>query len=177
MWRTKLPDDKEVWKKISNADAVAFDAFYRESAPLLHAFLCHIVGNPQAAEDVAQDAFTQLWLHPNGYQPERGSLHGYLYGIARKRAAEWWRKQTPSNGTITNPVQSVCSTEAASVMGDALARLPEEQRALLWLREVEGQSYAELAVILEIPIGTVRSRLFAAREALRKIWRSDRRSI
>jgi RNA polymerase sigma-70 factor, ECF subfamily len=62
-------------------------------------------------------------------------------------------------------------------MGDALARLPKEQRALLWLREVEGQSYAELAVILEIPIGTVRSRLFAAREALRKIWRSDWRSI
>lgn len=172
-----MPDDKEVWKKISNADVVAFDAFYRESAPRLHAFLCHIVGNPQAAEDVAQDAFTQIWLHPNGFQPERGSLRGYLYGIARKRAAEWWRNQPPSNGTITSWTQSVCSTEAASVMGDAFARLPEEQRALLWLREVEGQSYAELAVILEIPIGTVRSRLFAAREALRKIWRSDRRSI
>jgi DNA-directed RNA polymerase specialized sigma24 family protein len=49
-------------------------------------------------------------------------------------------------------------------------RLPEDQRSLLWLREVEGRSYAELAEILEIPVGTVRSRLFAAREALRKIW-------
>jgi RNA polymerase sigma-70 factor (ECF subfamily) len=55
-------------------------------------------------------------------------------------------------------------------MGDALNRLPEEQRTLLWLREVEGLSYAELALNLEIPVGTVRSRLFAAREALRKIW-------
>jgi RNA polymerase sigma-70 factor (ECF subfamily) len=176
VWRKKLTDDEEVWKKISNADAAAFDAFYRESAPRLRAFLRHIVGNPQAAEDVAQDAFTQIWIRPNGFQPERGSLRGYLYGIARKRAAEWWRNQTPSDGAA-GPEPSDCKTEAASVMGDALARLPEEHRALLWLREVEGQSYAELAVILEIPIGTVRSRLFAAREALRKIWRSDWRSI
>lgn len=171
-----MTDDKELWKKISNADAVAFDAFYRESAPRLRAFLCHIVGNPQVAEDVAQDAFTQIWIHPHGFQPERGTLRGYLYGIARKRAAEWWRNQTQSDGA-TRPEPTACKTEAASVMGDALARLPEEQRALLWLREVEGQSYAELAIILEIPIGTVRSRLFAAREALRRIWNKDWRSI
>ena len=55
---------------------------------------------------------------------------------------------------------------------DLLRQLPAEQRSLLWLREVEGQSYAELAVILDIPIGTVRSRLFAAREALRAVWHS-----
>ena len=58
------------------------------------------------------------------------------------------------------------------MVGDAFGRLPEEQRSLLWLREVEGQSYAELAVILEVPVGTVKSRLFAAREALRRIWRT-----
>lgn len=61
------------------------------------------------------------------------------------------------------------------MIGDALARLPEQQRMLLWLREVEGQSYEELANILEIPVGTVRSRLFAAREALRRIWYGDLR--
>ena len=65
---------------------------------------------------------------------------------------------------------SVCQTETVSIVGDAFRRLAEEQRVLLWLREVEGQSYAELALILEVPLGTVRSRLFAAREALRKIW-------
>jgi RNA polymerase sigma-70 factor (ECF subfamily) len=58
-------------------------------------------------------------------------------------------------------------------VSDAFARLPVEQQSLLWLREVEGQSYAELAEILDIPVGTVRSRLFAAREELRKIWHSS----
>jgi hypothetical protein len=62
----------------------------------------------------------------------------------------------------------LCRAEASSVMADALGLLPSDQRTLLWLREAEGQSYGELVVILEleIPICTVRSRLFAAREAL-----------
>ena len=59
-------------------------------------------------------------------------------------------------------------------MADALSHLDPEQRALLWLREVEGQSYEELAEILGIPVGTVKSRLFTAREELRGIWNSKR---
>jgi RNA polymerase sigma-70 factor, ECF subfamily len=61
------------------------------------------------------------------------------------------------------------------MIADALQHLPEEQRMLLWLREVEGQSYVELASILNIPLGTVRSRLFTARQALRVIWVSEAR--
>ena len=68
----------------------------------------------------------------------------------------------------------VFQTEIVSIVGDAFRRLPEEQRKLLWLREVEGHSYEEIAVILEIPVGTVKSRLFTAREALRRIWLNTR---
>lgn len=75
-------------------------------------------------------------------------------------------------GAESETAASIPHSETASVVGDAFRRLPEEQRDLLWLREVEGQSYAELAAILEIPVGTVRSRLFAARDGLRTIWRS-----
>jgi RNA polymerase sigma-70 factor, ECF subfamily len=60
--------------------------------------------------------------------------------------------------------------ETCSLVGDAFARLDADQRSLLWLREVEGQSYADLAGILGIPVGTVRSRLAAARRKLRQIW-------
>ena len=67
-----------------------------------------------------------------------------------------------------------CTTESDSAVNDAFQRLPEEQRTLLWLREVEGQSYSELAATFGIPVGTVRSRLFAAREALRDIWYRER---
>jgi len=164
-----LAEDRELWKRISQGDADSFDAFYRENAPRLQVFLRQITGNRQAAEDIMQETFTQIWSRPNGFQPERGTLRAYLYGIGRKRAADWWRKQGDSD-LATGDQGSISQTETVSIVGDAFRRLAEEQRALLWLREVEGQSYAELAVILEIPVGTVRSRLFAAREALRRIW-------
>lgn len=166
-----MTNDAELWRQIHRGNSEAFEFFYRENASRLRAFLQHMVGNLQSAEDLTQETFTQLWRKPNGFQPERGSLRAYLYGIARKRAAEWWRTQdawTPEIGPAAVPERG----EAVSIIGDALRRLPEEQRVLLWLREVEGQSYAELAEILAIPVGTVRSRLFSARESLRKIWNS-----
>ena len=164
-------DERELWKKISAGDAQAYDAWYRETAPRLRNFLRHRLANPQAAEDVMQDTYTHIWRRPQGFDPNRGTLRAWLYGIARKQAAEWWRRQKP-----TDPLECEKAAperaEASSVMADLLRHLPLEQRSLLWLREVEGQSYAELAAVLDIPIGTVRSRLFAAREALRAIWHS-----
>lgn len=162
-------DEPELWKKISDSDVEAFDSWYRETAPRLLAFLRHLLGNEQAAEDVMQETFTQIWRRPFGFNPERGTLRAYLFGVARKQAAEWSRKRKPADALAFDP-STPCHIEDASIFAEAFDRLSPEQRTLLWLREVEGQSYAELAGILEIPIGTVRSRLFAAREALRALW-------
>lgn len=169
----RLADDRQLWERIRRGDARAFDDFYRQNAPRLEVFLRHLVGNRQAAEDIMQETFTQLWCRPNGFQPERGSLRAYLYGIGRRRASEWWRIQG-SPGTSTEDEMSPCRTETTSSVNEAFRQLPEEQRILLWLREVEGHSYVELAENLEIPLGTVRSRLFAAREALRRVWQRPR---
>ena len=166
-----MADEREFWEKIRQRDADAFDVLYRENAPPLRAYLAQHLGDRQAAEDVLQEMFIQIWTRPNGFRPERGTLQAYLFGIARKRAAEWWRKRGPFDPETENKT-SFCQTETTSIMSDALRRLPEEQRTLLWLRAVEGQSYAELAMTLEIPVGTVSSRLFAAREELRRIWRA-----
>ena len=170
-----MADDHELWERICSHDANAFEAFYRDNAVRLCAFLRQIVGNAQAAEDVMQETFTQIWRTPNGFRPEQGSLRGYLFGIGRKRAAEWWRKRGENPGEPGEKREELFVEAAASfsAVGDAFSRLAEEQRSLLWLREVEGQSYAELAEILQIPVGTVKSRLFAAREELRRIWHSS----
>lgn len=165
-------DDQKLWKKISEGNAEAFDAFYRDNGPRLRAFLRHLLSSEQVAEDIMQDTFTQIWRRPQGFDPERGSLRGYVFGIGRKLATEWWRRQKPTDELKEE--STPCHAEMSSMVADAFNRLSSEQRTLLWLREVEGQSYAELAAILEVPVGTVRSRLFAAREALRNVWHSER---
>lgn len=170
-----MADDRELWERIRRGDARAFEDFYRESAPRLQAFLKQLLGSAQAAEDVAQETFLNLWRSSNGFRPG-GSLRAYLFGIGRKRAAEWWRQRDPAVQAAqpAGEAPERPKAEACSVVADAFARLDADQRSLLWLREVEGQSYEELAEILAIPVGTVRSRLSAARRELRRVWRCPR---
>jgi RNA polymerase sigma-70 factor (ECF subfamily) len=169
-----VADDSELWNRICRGDACAFNQFYLDNAPNLKRFLRRLLGETQAAEDMTQESFLQLWRRPNGYHPEKGLLRTYLFGIGRKRVAEWWRKRTPTADYPAPELADRNTTETSSLVGDAFSRLGPEQQTLLWLREVEGQSYAELAEILEIPVGTVKSRVFTAREELRRIWQMAR---
>jgi RNA polymerase sigma-70 factor, ECF subfamily len=168
-------DDQQLWEAIRRKDTNAFDALYRTYGAGLRGFLKQLLGNRQAAEDVTQETFASIWQHPNGFDSERGTLRSYIFGAGRKHAMEWWRGRNPESEPTTEPINA-CKTEAQSLIGNAFAKLPDEQRTLLWLREVEGQSYAELAQILGIAEGTVRSRLFVARKALRQIWHSARKN-
>jgi len=164
--------ERELWERLRRCDGEAFGDFYRQHAAHLLAFLRHYLGDAKAAEDVAQEAFLQLWRNPNGFNPAGATLRAYLFGIAAKRAADWWRHRAREKGKAVSP-QAGFQTEAATLMQDALARLEPEPRSLLWLREVEGYSCAELAAMLDIPLGTVKSRLFAARGQLHRIWRGE----
>ena len=164
-----LAHDREVWERICQGDARAFEALYRMHGPRLEVFLRRVLGSWQAAEDVMQETFAGIWQRPNGFEPERGTLRAYLFGAARKRASEWWRKHGVTREFVVNETVK-CDSERASLLADAVSRLSEDGRTLIWLREVEGYSYDELAQILDVPVGTVASRLFAAREELRGVW-------
>jgi len=170
-----VADDRELWERICAGDSRAFEVFYRDNAPRLQNFLRQLLPASQAAEDLTQETFLQMWRRPNGFRPERGSLRAYAFGIGRKRAAEWWRHQQPAN-QIQHPQVSKDHAETNSLVSDVFERLNVEQKSLLWLREVEGLSYSELSEVLEIPGGTVKSRLFAAREELRRIWHDKERA-
>jgi RNA polymerase sigma-70 factor (ECF subfamily) len=79
-----LADDRELCERICRGDVQAFEALYRMHGPKLEVFLRRALGNRQAAEDVMQETFTRIWQHPNGFEPERGTLRAYLFGVGRK---------------------------------------------------------------------------------------------
>lgn len=168
-----VEDGQDLWDRLRRGDAEAFGKFYCQHAARLREFLRRYLGDAKTAEDLAQDAFLHLWQHPNGFDPARAPLKAYLFGIAANRAADWWRHRALQERRAESP-QAWRGPEPATLMEEALQHLEPEARGLLWLRAVEGYSCAELAVMLGIPVGTVKSRLFAAREQLRRIWRGGR---
>lgn len=155
---------------------MAFEEFYRTTAQPLQNFLFLYVGDRQAAEDISQETFMQLWQRPNGFDPAKSKLKTYLFGVARHRVTDWWRqKPMHQEEVVLNSAKA--QGETRTMLENALAQLDPDVRSLIWLREAEGYSYHELADILNIPLGTVGSRLSTAREKLRRIWKSKPESV
>lgn len=150
--------------------AIAFESLYNSHFVPVRNFLRIYLGDSAIVEDVAQDTFLQFWQSPNAFDPARSNLRAYLFGIARKKAADWWRQQEKPGNAAPEGVS--LHTGPSLLMSDALQQLEPDLRNVLWLREVEGYSYDELAAILGLPLGTVKSRLFSAREQLRRVWQT-----
>jgi RNA polymerase sigma-70 factor (ECF subfamily) len=158
-------------RKLAEGDCKAFSAIFNEcSVPLLGFVRCYL-GPHGPAEDVVQETLLQLWWNPRGFDPDRGTSKQYLFGIAHNKAAQTLRDSRKHESADTaEPV--LRSGEAAAELDSLFECLHPDDRALLWLREVEGYTYDELAKILRVPQGTVKSRLFSAREGLRQAGRT-----
>jgi RNA polymerase sigma-70 factor (ECF subfamily) len=155
-------------------DRESVEAIYRTDGPSIRSFLRHCLADPRAADDVLQETFLELWRKPQSYDPARGSVRQFLFGVARRRAAQWYRDNAVIHATAASVVPLVPDAGESTAIKHALMQLDDASRALLWLREVEGYSYDELASILDVPLGTVKSRLFTARVDLRRVWLGER---
>ena len=133
-------------------------------------------GDSQIAEDAAQETFIQAWQHLSSYSP-RTSLRNWLYRIAVNTATDMLRRE---KRVLPNAVEDLqledpgpgpealySQEERANLVRRAVLSLPEASRAVLVLREYEGFSYHEIADALDIPVGTVMSRLSYARNLLK----------
>ncbi len=136
----------------------------------------------QLAQDAAQEAFIQAWLHLPSYHP-RSRLRNWLYRIAVNTALDALRRQArllPQEiekldlaAPQDNPESLLVEKERADQVQRAVQALPEACRAVLVLREYENLSYQDIASTLDIPVGTVMSRLNYARERLKLLLRSN----
>jgi RNA polymerase sigma-70 factor, ECF subfamily len=172
--------DDELLIRIRGGDEEAFAALYRRRQAAIYRFALHMSGSAPAAEDVVQEVFLVLLREECGFDPERGTLSGYLFGIARKlvlRHVERGRSDValesdvddtslPELAVKDDPLAELTEREGIAALRRAVQALPRRYREVVILCDLEEVDYADAAVALGCPIGTVRSRLHRARGLL-----------
>jgi RNA polymerase sigma-70 factor, ECF subfamily len=163
--------------KITQRDEAALAALYDRYAGMLSSVLNRILRDSQAAEEILQDIFYQLWCSGSRFDPARGSLPGWLLVIARNRAISRLRRHNPAVGeeilenTVVMPFDlesSAAQEQLLTRVKGALESLPKEQRAAVELAYFEGMTHSEIAERTGDPLGTVKTRLRSALESLRR---------
>ena len=139
------------------------EQLYLESREALTGYFLRRHCSPQTAEDLLQETFLRLMRQVNRCLTA-ASPRGYLFGIARHVSADAWRRAKPDN-EFPAPAEPDARLAAAR---ETIAGLPALQREILDLRFQHDLSYAEIAAALDIPVGTVRSRLHNAIALLRQ---------
>ena len=170
---SEIYDEPFLIDEAKRGDRAAFSELVRYHRKGVINIVYRMCGDPQLAEDAAQEAFIRAWQHLPSYQP-RSPFRNWLYRIATNVALDTLRRERESvpldavqlQSPKAGPERSYDRNEQAEQVRAAVLALPEASRAVLVLREYEGLAYKEIAAALGIPIGTVMSRLNYARGCL-----------
>ncbi|HXJ16594.1 MAG TPA: sigma-70 family RNA polymerase sigma factor [Candidatus Polarisedimenticolia bacterium] len=182
MTKATEPTDESLLARMIAGDEEAFTLLYRRRQPAIYRFALRVGGNAALAEDVAQEVFMALIRDAGRFDAARGTLAGFLYGIARNHLRKRWEQdqrvvplandpdslpmlQRHVSGSVWASDELVAH-DAAERLRQAIATLPENYREVVALCELEEMSYEEASAALDCPVGTVRSRLHRARALL-----------
>ena len=175
-------DDLELHRRLSAGDREAFDELYRRYASAAYGLAFRVTGQAVLAQDVVHDAFLALWRAPEAFDERRGSFRTFFLSLVHHRAVDTVRRETRLRSrneraanleplTGEDPAEGV--TEAAYLavrrreVLEALGSLPPEQRQVLEMAYFGGKTQVEIAEEVGIPLGTVKTRTFAALRKLR----------
>lgn len=174
--------DDVLLRRSAKGDEEAFALLYRRHQGPLFRFALRMSGNSWAAEEIVQDVFMTLIREPKKFDPERGTLGAFLYGVARNRIMKHLER-TPRDLSLdeksdkdsgahalaserATPAEWAELRERREQVRSAVLELPVEFREAVVLCELEELSYEEASRLLECPIGTIRSRLHRGRALL-----------
>jgi RNA polymerase sigma-70 factor (ECF subfamily) len=159
-------------------DAEAFAQLFQNFAPRVKAYMIRQGADPTTAEELAQETLLTVWRKAGLYSGEKGSATTWIFTIARnlridrlRREVVWQElpdghEEEPSTDPI--PDELVAEREIRKRVQQALAKLPEDQQQVVVLSYIEGLSHSEIALKLDLPLGTVKSRMRLAYQKMRE---------
>jgi len=176
--------DQLLVERVQKGDKQAFDLLIGKYQHRIVSLVARYVSDHTEAQDVAQEAFIKAYRAIDRFRGD-SAFYTWLYRIAINTAKNWLvaRKRRPPSTDIDaadaeqydlesrlkeqgTPENELMREEIKRTVFDTISALPEDLRTAIMLREMEGMSYEDIAVTMECPIGTVRSRIFRAREAI-----------
>lgn len=183
----KPEDEKTIVEKAKNGDERAFEALVTQYERLVYAVALKLLGNEHDAQDAAQETFIKLYRNLPSFRGE-SKFSVWLYRLANNVCIDILRKKSVPTVSLSededggrlnipdgrfSPENELEKKQLRQAVDRALKSLPEPYRQALVLREMAGRSYEEIAQVLDIDIGTVKSRIFRARRRLCAILIED----
>lgn len=181
---TAAVTDQQLVARVQKGDSRAFDLLVLKYQHKIFGLISRYVRDADEVQDVAQEAFIKAYKALPNFRGD-SAFYTWLYRIAINTAKNYLvsRSRRPPGSDveledaeyleggdglreIENPENALLGAELKAVVEGAISALPEDLRTAITLREFEGMSYEDIADIMDCPIGTVRSRIFRAREAI-----------
>jgi RNA polymerase sigma-70 factor (ECF subfamily) len=163
----------ELLAQVTKGDQRAFEELYDQSSSILFTLAARILGNHDEAADLLQEVYLEVWRKAARYDPRRGSPMAWLVTLTRSRAIDRLRSRS-AKSPVSVPGETAASTvqangpspfealaiiEVRTLVAQALSELPVAQQKALELAYYEGLSHSEIAVRLNEPIGTIKTRV------------------
>ena len=169
--------------RVAGGDQAAFEQLYEQSSPLLCTLVSRIVGNEGEAADLLQEIYLEVWRKASNYDRARGTPMAWLVTLARSRAIDRVRAlgsrgkgvtasldDTPASDLIASNADAMeisAASERQALVWAALKTLPLVQRQAIALAYYEGLTHVEISGRLNVPLGTIKTRIRLAMEKLR----------
>ena len=177
-------EDKSLMECISNGDKAALESLYSRYSRPVYSLAVHMLRDPNAAEEVTQDTFFNVWRRAGSYKSNRGKVTSWLFSIAHNRTIDELRKRRreynrvkydvdltnkPTESRSDDPTEYASVQYEGSRLKSALMTLRPEQRDVVVLAYFGGLTHSEISRELDQPLGTVKTRMRLAMKKLRQV--------